>query len=67
MNANAFRLGQGIPEFEQGDIGILRDQFFEKGPIWRKLAPPFRPSLGQRLGVSACSDRTQPTRSGRRR
>ncbi len=67
MNANAFRLGQGVPEFEQGDIGILRDQFLEKGPIWRKLAPPFRPSLAQRLGVSACSDRTQPTRSGRRR
>lgn len=57
MDMNAFSRHQRIPQFEQGDIGVLRDQFFEKSLMGRKLAPSFRTSLGQWLGMPPRPDR----------
>lgn len=54
---NAFSRHQRIPQFEQGDIGVLRDEFFEKSLMGRKLAPSFRTSLGQWLGMPPRPDR----------
>ncbi len=67
MDTNAFRCGQRVPEFEQRGVGILCEQFFEKGPVRGKLAMTFETSLGQWLGMPFCPDRSGPTCSGRRR
>lgn len=67
MDTNAFRCGQRVPEFEQRDVGILFEQFFEKGSVRGKLSMPFGTSLGQWLSMPLGSDRPAPTCSGRRR
>lgn len=67
MDTNAFRCDQRVPEFEQRDVGILCEQFLEKGPVRGKLSMPFGTSLGQWFGMPPGPDRPAPTCSGRRR
>lgn len=62
MDLNAFRLNQCIPEFEQRDIGILRDQFFEERLMRRQFAMPSGAPLGQRSGMTPDPDCPRPSR-----
>lgn len=38
MQLHPFCIGQNIPQFKQRDVWILRNQFFEEGPMWCHFA-----------------------------
>lgn len=60
MDMNAFCLGQRIPELEQRDIGILRDQLLDEGPMRRQLAMPSEAPLAHRFGMAPGPDCEAP-------
>jgi len=34
VDLHALRLGERVAQFEERDIGVLRDQFLHEGPVW---------------------------------
>ena len=67
MNLHALCLGERVAQFEERDIGVLRDQFFDEAPVRRQLARPGRAPLNRRIGMAPRPDLPRPPGAGRGR
>jgi hypothetical protein len=67
MHPYALCLGQRIPQLEESDIGVLRDQFLKEGLMRSELSLPARRSLRGRFRMAHRPHLARPTRARRGR
>lgn len=67
MHLHTFRIGKGIPQFEERNVRVLPHQLFEEGPMWGQLACIARAALRRRRRMTSGLDLMRPASSCCRR
>lgn len=63
MHPHALGIGKCIAKLEESNVGVLCNQFFEKGLMWCQLSLTRRRSLASRFGMAFYPHLPRPPRT----